>query len=142
MAVDKLAVEFQQRHIQMGIVVDEFGGTSGLVTHEDVLEEIFGEVQDEFDDDEEVDVKKISDDVYEICGKMRIDEFCEMFNVQLEDEEDVKTIGGYFIKKFGKIACVKDEITDDNFKYCVTQTDSSRIVKLKIERINSNVMEN
>ena len=142
MAVDKLAVEFQQRHIQMGIVVDEFGGTSGLITHEDVLEEIFGEVQDEFDDDEEVDVKKVSENVYEVCGKMRLDEFCEKFDVQLEDEEDVKTIGGYFIKKFGKIACVKDEITDNNFKYCVTQTDSSRIIKLKIERINSNIEEN
>ena len=134
MAVEKLALEFQQRHIQMAIVVDEFGGTSGLITHEDVLEEIFGEVQDEFDE-EEVDVKKISDDVYEVCGKMRTDEFCEMFNVQLDGDEDINTIGGYFIKKFGRIAREKDEITDDYFKYCVTKTDSSRIVKLQIEKI-------
>lgn len=135
MAVEKLAIEFQQRHVQMAIVVDEFGGTSGLITHEDVLEEIFGEVQDEFDD-EEVEVRKISEDVYEICGKMRTDEFCDMFNVQLDDDEDINTIGGYFIKKFGRIAKEKDEITDDYFKYCVTKTDSSRIVKLKIQRLH------
>ena len=135
MPVETLAIEFQQRHLQMAIVVDEFGGTSGLITHEDVLEEIFGEVQDEFDEDEEVEVKQISDDVYEICGKMRTDEFCDTFNVKLDDDEDINTVGGYFIKKLGRIAREKDEIADEYFKYCVTKTDSSRIVKLKIQKI-------
>ena len=134
MPVEKLALEFQQRHTQIAIVVDEFGGTSGLITHEDVLEEIFGEVQDEFDE-EEVDVKKISDGVFEVCGKMRTDEFCDMFEIKLDDDEDVNTLGGYFIKKFGRIAKEKDEISDDYFKYTVTKTDSSRIVKLKVQRL-------
>ncbi len=134
MPVEKLALEFQQRHTQIAIVVDEFGGTSGLITHEDVLEEIFGEVQDEFDE-EEVDVKKISDDVFEVCGKMRTDEFCDMFEIKLDDDEDVNTLGGYFIKKFGRIAKEKDEISDEYFKYTVTKTDSSRIVKLKVQKL-------
>ncbi len=137
MPAEKLAVEFQQRRLQMAIVVDEFGGTSGLVTHEDVLEEIFGDVQDEFDDDEEVEVKQLSDNVYEVCGKMRTDEFCSRFNIQFDDDEDVNTIGGYFTKKLGRIAREKDEIADNYFKYRVSKTDSSRIVKLKITRISS-----
>lgn len=117
----------------MAIVMDEFGGTSGLVTHEDVLEEIFGEVQDEFDE-EETDIKEIRPDEYEVCAKMRTDEFCEFFNIKLEDE-DVNTLGGYVVKKLGKIAQVSDEVQDEFFKYNVVETDSTRIVKLRIEKI-------
>ena len=73
MQIDKLASEFQKNHFQMAIVIDEFGGTSGLVTYEDVMEEVFGEVQDEFDDEESLDVKKLSDDKYEVCGIMSLD---------------------------------------------------------------------
>ena len=133
MPADKLALEFQRQHLQIAIVIDEFGGTSGLVTHEDVLEEIFGEVQDEFDD-EDIDVKEVADGKYEICGKMRTDEFCDFFGVDISDE-DVNTISGYFIKKLGKLACTNDKIEDEFFKYCVTEMDSSRIVKLSIEKI-------
>lgn len=134
MTIDNLAVEFQKRRFQMAIVVDEFGGTSGLVTLEDVLEEIFGEVQDEFDE-EEKDVKQTGDNVYEICGKMRTDEFNEYFNVSLDDDEDVKTIGGYFVKKLGRIAKENDEISDEFFTYRVVKTDSARVLKLRIERL-------
>lgn len=134
MTIDNLAVEFQKRRFQMAIVVDEFGGTSGLVTLEDVLEEIFGEVQDEFDE-EEKDVKQTGENVYEICGKMRTDEFNEYFNVSLEDDEDVKTIGGYFVKKLGRIAQENDEISDEFFTYRVVKTDSTRVLKLRIERL-------
>ncbi len=133
MTIDNLAVEFQKRRFQMAIVVDEFGGTSGLVTLEDVLEEIFGEVQDEFDE-EEKDVKQTGDNVYEICGKMRTDEFNEYFNVSLDDDEDVKTIGGYFVKKLGRIAAENDEVSDEFFTYRVVKTDSTRVLKLRIER--------
>lgn len=134
MTIDNLAVEFQKRRFQMAIVVDEFGGTSGLVTLEDVLEEIFGEVQDEFDE-EEKDVKQTGENVYEICGKMRTDEFNEYFNVSLDDDEDVKTIGGYFVKKLGRIAKENDEVSDEFFTYRVVKTDSARVLKLRIERL-------
>ncbi len=133
MTIDKLALEFQKQHLQMAIVVDEFGGTSGIITMEDILEEIFGEVQDEFDD-EETDIKKIDDNNYEICGKMRTDEFCELFNVDIDDE-DITTLGGYVVKKLGRIACEKDEVKDEYFKYCVSEMNASRILKLKIERL-------
>lgn len=135
MLVGNLAKEFQKQHSQMAIVIDEFGGTSGLVTYEDVMEEIFGEVQDEFDDEEDNSAKQINEKCYEICGSMRVDEFCDFFNVELTDDEDIHTIGGYFTKKLGRIANVKDEIYDENFKYCVKETDSARIVKIIIEKI-------
>ncbi len=135
MPVDKLALEFQKHKSQMAIVVDEFGGTSGIVTHEDVMEEILGEVQDEFDD-EEAEIKKLDEKTYEVCGKMRLDEFCEYFNIDLSDE-DINTIGGYFIKNLGRIAEENDSFQDEFFKYCVTKTDSGRILSLKIESVKS-----
>ena len=87
------------------------------------------------DNEEESDVKILNDKCFEICGKMRMDEFCEYFNVNLSDE-DVNTIGGYFVKNLGKIAQENDEIEDECFKYCVLKMDSQRIDKLKIERKN------
>ncbi len=132
MLIDNLALEFQKRRAQLAIVIDEFGGTSGLVTHEDVMEEILGEVWDEFDD-EEPEIKPLNNGAYEVCGKMRTDEFCEFFSVVLSDD-DVNTIGGYFMKKLGRIASENDEIKDEYFKYCVTKADSGRIVKLRVER--------
>ena len=133
MPIEKLAQEFQKRKFQMAIVVDEFGGTSGLVTHEDVLEEIFGEVQDEFDD-EECEFSKISENEYEVCGKYRIDEFSEKFGINLDDE-DITTIGGYVVKMLGRIPITNDEVTDEYFKYTISEMDSSRIVKIKIRKI-------
>ena len=135
MPVDNLAVEFKKHRFQMAVVIDEFGGTSGLVTHEDVMEEILGEVQDEFDE-EEAEIKKLDEKSYEVCGKMRLDEFCEYFNIDLSDE-DINTIGGYFIKNLGRIAEENDSFQDEFFKYCVTKTESGRIISLKIENVKS-----
>ena len=133
MPIEKLAQEFQKRKFQMAIVVDEFGGTSGLVTHEDVLEEILGEVQDEFDD-EECEFSKISENEYEVCGKYRIDEFAEKFGIKLDDE-DITTIGGYVVKMLGRIPITNDEVTDEYFTYTISEMDSSRIVKIKIKKL-------
>lgn len=136
MQIDVLASEFQKNHFQMAIVIDEFGGTSGLVTYEDVMEEVFGEVQDEFDDEESLEVKKLSNDKYEVCGLMRIDEFCEYFNIKVDDE-DVQTVGGYVVKILGKIAEENDTVEDDCFKYRVTKVDVTRIDKLEVIALKS-----
>lgn len=137
MLVDKLAQEFQKQHCQMAIVIDEFGGTSGLITYEDVMEEIFGEVQDEFDEEEDTSVRQLTENSYEVYGNMRLDEFCDYFDIKLPDDDDVHTIGGYFVKKLGKIACINDEVCDEYFKYRVKETDSARIVKLRVEKLRS-----
>ena len=134
MSVEKLNMEFQKKHSQMAIVVDEFGGTSGLITHEDVLEEIFGEVQDEFDDEDNNLIKKINDKEYEVLGKTRTDEFEDYFEIELKEDESVNTISGYFVKIFGKMAAINDEIEDENFIYKVAEAESTKILKLKVIR--------
>ncbi len=132
MSVEKLNMEFQKKHSQMAIVVDEFGGTSGLITHEDVLEEIFGDVQDEFDDENNDLIKKINDVEYEVLGKTRTDEFEDYFEVELKEDESVNTISGYFVKLFGKMANLFDEVEDDNFIYKVVEVENMKITKLRV----------
>ena len=136
--MDNLVLEFKKCKGQMAIVVDEFGGTSGLITVEDVLEEIFGEVQDEFDEEEETDIKEIAPNTYLTNAMMRVDEFAEFFNMNQEeiDDEDVDTIGGLVIKALGRLAQVNDKVTIHNLQFIVKEIDGARINKLIIIKEN------
>lgn len=129
--MDNLVREFKKCQGQMAIVIDEFGGTSGLITLEDVLEEIFGEVQDEFDADEEADIKELSEDTYLANAMMRLDEITEFFGVEIIDE-DVDTIGGFVVKLLGRIAQIGDKVKIDNLEFTVEAIDGARITKLII----------
>lgn len=140
MTLDNLIIEFRKRKSQIGIVVDEFGGTSGLITLEDVLEEIIGEVQDEFDEDEEMDIKEVAPDTYVANAMMRIDEIAEFFDIEENhfDFEDVETIGGLFVKILGRLAQVGDvvEIKEQGLKFSVQKVDGARITRLVIHKTN------
>ena len=137
--MDKLVLEFKKnKGQQMAIVIDEFGGTSGLITLEDVLEEIVGDVQDEFDVEEESDIKEVAENEYIANARMRLDEFSEFFNFDNDiEEEDVDTLGGLVVKLLGRIAQVNDEVQFKNFRFAVSEIDGARITKLKIVRLNS-----
>lgn len=128
--MDNLLREFKKRKSQMAIVIDEFGGTSGLITLEDVLEEIFGDVQDEFDE-EEADIKEISPNTYMANAMVRIDEIAEFFEIDLADE-DVDTIGGLVLKKLGRIAQINDCVEIKGLEFSVQEIDGARITKLVI----------
>lgn len=135
--MDKLVLEFKKRQGQMAIVIDEFGGTSGLITLEDVLEEIFGEVQDEFDIDEEVDIKEIAENTYLTNAMMRLDEIAEFFDIDILDE-DVDTIGGLVVKVLGRIAQVNDVVDIKTLECKVKEIDGARITKLIVTKIIPN----
>ena len=134
MNLDNLMLEFKTSHAQMAVVVDEFGGTAGLITLEDVLEEIIGEVQDEFDD-EEADIKEVSENTYIANAMMRIDELVEFFNLDhslYEEEDDVDTIAGLVVKLLGRIAEVGDSVSSNNLTFTVVEVDGARITKLQV----------
>jgi len=141
--MDNLVLEFKKRKGQMAIVVDEFGGTSGLITLEDVLEEIFGEVQDEFDEEEESDIKEIAENTYIANAMMRLDEVSEFFNFDNDDleDDDVDTIGGFVVKMLGRLAEVNDEVTFKNLSFIVKEVDGARITKLEIIKTAEPVSE-
>lgn len=133
--MDNLVLEFKKRKGQMAIVIDEFGGTSGLITLEDVLEEIFGEVQDEFDEEEEIcDIIETAPHQYSANAMVRIDEMAEFFSIPEDkiDDEDIDTIGGLVVKLLGRIAEVNDTVTFENLTFTVKEVDGARIVKVDI----------
>ena len=137
MTMDNLIIEFKKNHCQIAVVIDEFGGTAGLISLEDVLEEIIGDVQDEFDEEEEADIKEISKDKYVANAMVRIDEFVEFFDLNEAsfEEDDVETIAGLVVKVLGRIAEVNDSVTFKGFTFDVLDMDGARVTKLQITRL-------
>lgn len=136
MTMDNLVMEFKKNKSQMAIVVDEFGGTSGIITVEDVLEEIFGDVQDEFDEEVEFDIKEIKHNHYLANAMMRLDELANYFDIdddKLEDE-DVDTIAGLVVKELGRLAQIDDIVKYNGFTFTVKEIEGARITKLLIVR--------
>ena len=140
MTLDNLMKEFKKLHIQMAVVVDEYGGTAGLITLEDVLEEIIGEVQDEFDEEEEeVNIEEIDTNTYMANAMMRMDELAEFFgiNADILEEDDVETIGGLVVKLLGRIAEINDTVSYKGLTFTVKEVDGARITQLEIVKDNN-----
>lgn len=134
--MDNLVREFKKNKGQMAVVVDEFGGTSGIITLEDVFEEIFGDVQDEFDEETEIEIKEVKPNLYLANGMMRLDELANYFDVDEEklEVEDVDTIAGLVVKELGRIAKIDDMVQYGEFTFTVKEVDGARITKLLIKR--------
>lgn len=135
--INDLLEEFQEKKIHMAIVVDEYGGTSGIVTLEDILEEIVGEITDEYDSmDEELLYKKISENEYSFEGKISLNDFCKILNIDGDVFEEVKgdsdSLAGLILEIEGKIPAKGEIITFRNFKFTIEAADKRRIKKIKV----------
>lgn len=129
--VDELLGELQQRRVHMAIVVDEYGGTAGLVTIENLLERIVGEIQDEYDVEEPL-VVRLSDDEARIDGRASIDDLVELYDVQLDEGEleQFDTVGGLVFHRLGGVPHVGDVISVDGLTLTVESTDGRRVGKV------------
>jgi len=123
--------EFRENRNHMAIVIDEYGGVAGLITIEDVLEEIVGEIEDETDVAADNFIHKISDDDYFIKALTPIDEFNEYFNTKFSDEE-FDTIGGLVMQAFGHMPSRNEITTVDNFEFKVINADQRKIHSLRM----------
>ncbi|MBQ2879503.1 MAG: HlyC/CorC family transporter [Anaerotignum sp.] len=101
--VDELLEEMQLEKVHMAIVIDEYGGTAGIVTMEDIMEEIFGNIFDEYDEEEEEDIMQVEENVYRINGSTDLQDVEEQLEVEFEEHEDYDTLGGYLIGRLGRI---------------------------------------
>jgi putative hemolysin len=135
MSVDDLLHEFQRRKIHIAIVLDEYGGTAGLVTIEDLLEEIVGEIQDEYDEEEPL-IVKISDDEARIDGRADVDDLAELFDtiLGLEDEDEYDTVGGLIYHRIGGVPKPGDQVIVDGLTLTVETTDNRRVGKVLVVR--------
>jgi CBS domain containing-hemolysin-like protein len=128
--LDDLLHELQHQRVHMAIVVDEYGSVAGLVTIEDLVEEIIGDIQDEYDK-EEVLYEKLSDEEYIIDAKISIDDFNELLDTKLTDE-DYDTLGGFLYTQLDKVPSVGDEVKYQNLTLTVLSTKGRRITKVKV----------
>ncbi len=130
-----LFTEMTEKHLQMVIVSDEYGGVAGVVTVEDLIESIVGNIQDEFDDEEE-EIEQISEDVFNIDGTSAIDEVAEMLDIEFPEGE-YDTIAGYIMSVLGRIPDVDEHPTVEfeGFSFTVEEMDERRIVRILAERL-------
>lgn len=131
--LNTLLKEFRVSRNHMAIVVDEYGGTSGLLTIEDVLEEIVGEIDDEHDPFEAEPIQKQDDSRYHVRALTRIEEFNEYFETELRDEE-YDTVGGLVIHELGRMPRRGESVSVDGFNFRVVQADRRRVHTLEVLR--------
>ncbi|MEN1969733.1 hemolysin family protein [Lentibacillus sp. N15] len=131
--IKQALIMMQKQRIHMGIVIDEYGGTAGLVTVEDILEEIVGEIRDEFDVNEKPMLEQVDDDTTIVSGKVLLEEINELFGIELEADE-VDTIGGWMITN-NLDAKRGTSITYDGYQFIVTEIDGHQVKKVKIMKL-------
>jgi len=124
--------EFRRNRNHMAIVVDEYGGVSGLVTIEDVIEQIVGEIDDEFDVEDDQNIRKEAERQFTVRGITRIEEFNEYFGARLSEEQGVDTVAGLLMKQLGRLPRRGESATIEGFEFRVMRADRRRIDALRV----------
>jgi len=131
--VDHLLERMKRERFHIAVVLDEYGGVTGLVTMEDILEEIVGDIEDEFDDARAEQIQRIDDDTTEVDARMRIDDLNDLLDFALPDEADFDTVGGFVFSEMGRIPETGETFTWRNLRFNVLEADKRKIVKLRIQ---------
>ncbi|MFY0688148.1 MAG: gliding motility-associated protein GldE [Cyclobacteriaceae bacterium] len=139
--IDDLFKDFQQKQVHVAIVVDEYGGTEGLITMEDIIEEIVGEINDEFDEESEIDYKKLDEQTFMFEGRTSLNDFCKVADQDSSIFDEVKgeseSIGGLLLEINGELPSTGEQIKHQHFKFTVMAVDKKRI-----KRVRVNIEEN
>ena len=129
MPLDELLLQFQKQNLHLAIVVDEYGGVAGIVTMEDILEEIVGEIRDEFDEEEIPEIQTISQNCWEVDSRLSLSDFNNYANCSLPEEE-FDTIGGFVFNLFGKIPKKDEEIKYNSITFKIKEIKGTRIGRI------------
>ncbi|WP_348769376.1 CNNM family magnesium/cobalt transport protein CorC [Buchnera aphidicola] len=129
--VDRMLKDFRLKRTHMAIVIDEFGAVSGLVTIEDILELIVGEIEDEYDEEEKANIRKLKEDIFSIKALTEIKEFNEFFNTHFNDEE-VDTVGGLVMKAFGHLPSHGENININGYNFEISSANSRKIIQIHV----------
>ncbi len=135
--INELLKDFQREHLHMAIVVDEYGGTSGIVTMEDVIEEVIGDIKDEFDEDQELEYRRLSDHEFIFEGKTMLIDVCRLMDVDKssfdEVEGDADSLAGMILDIHGKMPVVGQEISFPPFSFTILSVSPKRIERIKVQ---------
>ncbi|MNU14748.1 Magnesium and cobalt efflux protein CorC [compost metagenome] len=136
--IDDLLNDFRDNRVHFAVVVDEFGGTAGIITLEDIMEEIIGDIKDEFDEDEH-NFKKISDTAYIFEGRMLINDMCRIMGIPLSTFAEIRgesdSLAGLVLEIAGKFPTINEQISFEDYDFTILAVDKLRIEKVKVEYI-------
>lgn len=132
--IDDLLREFQKDKVHIAIVVDEYGGTSGLVTLEDVIEEIVGEIQDEYDN-EDLLYEELDENNFIFNAKIEIEDVNKVLDSNFSEDEEFETLGGLIYNLTGSVPNKGDKFKFENFEFCILEVDKRRVSKVKITKL-------
>jgi len=137
--VSELFQEFRSQRFHIAIVLDEYGGTLGLITIEDILEEIVGEIADEFEvqKDESENFRRINDKMAEVNGVIHVDELNEFMGLELPENDSYETIAGFLFTRWGRIPSVGERLCFENLNFEIIEADERRIKRIRIKKITS-----
>ena len=133
--LDDLLHEFQNQKLHIAVVLDEYGGTAGIVTIEDVLEELVGEITDEYEEAAPVAIKKINETTFDADARTRIDDLNSDYGLRLPEDEDYDTLGGFVFSHLGYIPKAGEEFDYENIKFTITAAESRNIKRVKIQKL-------
>jgi CBS domain containing-hemolysin-like protein len=131
--VPDLLREIRREQVHIAIVLDEYGGTAGLVTLEDILEEVVGELADEYEPAAPAELRQIDEITYEVDARMRVDDLADQLGVELPENEDYETIGGFVFSRLGRIPKVGETCEYGNLKLHVLSAEPRRITRLRLQ---------
>lgn len=131
----QLLHEFQEQKLHIAIVLDEYGGTAGIITIEDIIEEVMGEITDEYEDKPPESILRIDDSTVDIDARVHIDDINEELDIELPEDEDYDTIGGFVFSHLGCIPADNETFEYNGFKFTITDVESRKINRLRIQRI-------
>ena len=127
--------EFQNQKLHMAVVLDEYGGTAGIVTLEDILEELVGEITDEYENVPAKKIKKINEETIEVDARVYIDDLNDEFDVELPEEEDYDTVGGFVFSHLGYIPKALETFEYENLKFTISSAEARKIKRIRIEKL-------
>ena len=134
--IDDLLKDFQERRENIAIVVDEFGGTAGLVTVEDIVEEVVGEIQDEFDEEERL-LHPLDKGQWMVDAKTTINDLVDEIPIEFPEEREYDTLGGFMFEQFGDIPKVGDITVYQNYSFKVKSLEENRILKIVLTKMEN-----
>ncbi|WP_431217892.1 hemolysin family protein [Puia sp. P3] len=138
--IEHLLQEFQEKRVHFAVVVDEFGGTSGIVTLEDIMEEVIGDIRDEFDEEDSPN-RRMEDGSFVFEGRTMLHDVCKAMNIAVDTFDKVKgdsdSLAGLILELSGDIPGVNDVIPCGDFRFTVLDADNSRIKKVKVSIVQS-----
>ncbi len=139
--ISELLKEFQKNRIHMALVVDEYGGIAGLVTLEDIIEEIVGEIQDEYDRETPL-ITQIDENTFVVDGRIQLEELNEELHLNLPEEGGIETISGFIFNLMGSVPQEKESVRYNGYLFTVEKVVKNRIKKVRIEKVQPGMKEN